>query len=125
MNILLWGLQILLAVHTGIGAVWKLFNPVQVVPSLSAIPHGIWLGMSVIELFCCIGLVLPAFHRRSGFLVPLAAGFIAAEMLVFCGLHIASGDSSYGPPVYWLAVAAICACIAYGRLAIRPLRATH
>lgn len=49
MNILLWVLQALLALHTFTGAVWKWSNPEQTVPSLKAIPHGIWLAMSVAD----------------------------------------------------------------------------
>lgn len=44
MNILLWVLQILLALHTVIGAVWKFSNSEQTVRSLNAIPHGVWAG---------------------------------------------------------------------------------
>lgn len=121
MNILLWILQGLLAVHTAVGAVWKFSNPAQTMPSLSAIPNGVWLGMSAVELLCSLGLVLPAFHKPLAFLAPLAAILIAAEMLLFCGLHLASGDRSYGPMVYWLVVAAICVFIAYGRFVLRPL----
>ncbi|PYE87343.1 DoxX family protein [Phyllobacterium leguminum] len=121
MNILLWVLQVLLALHTATGAVWKFSNPAQTMPSLSAIPPSVWLGMSIIELFCALGLVLPIFYKPLAFLVPLAAIVIAAEMLAFCGLHIASGDKSYGPMIYWLVVAAVCAFIAYGRFALRPL----
>ena len=47
MNILLWILQILLALHTTMGAVWKFSNSEQTVHSLSAIPHGVWLTMSL------------------------------------------------------------------------------
>lgn len=54
MNIFLWVLQILLALHTAIGAVWKFSNPAQTVPSLSAIPNGVWLAMSVVELLCAV-----------------------------------------------------------------------
>ena len=120
MNILLWILQILLAVHTAIGAVWKFSNPAQTVPSLSAIPAGVWLAMSIVELFCAVGLILPAVYKPLAILTPIAALLIAAEMLVFCGLHIASGDANYGPMIYWLVVAAICAFIAYGRFVLRP-----
>jgi xanthine/uracil/vitamin C permease (AzgA family) len=121
MNILLWVLQSLLAAHTAIGAVWKFSNSEQTVPSLSAIPHGVWLGMSVLELLCAVALVLPALHKPLGFAVPIAAAVIAAEMLLFCVLHIFSGDPNYGPMVYWLVVAAICAFIAYGRLVLKPI----
>jgi hypothetical protein len=121
MNVVLWVFQILLALHTAIGAVWKFSNSEQTVPSLSAIPHGVWLAMSVFELLCTLGLILPAFNKSLAILAPVAAACIAAEMLLFCGLHIYSGDASYSPMIYWLVVAAICAFIAYGRLVLKPL----
>jgi hypothetical protein len=121
MNILLWVLQVLLAVHTAIGAVWKFSNTAeQTMTSLGAIPNEAWLAMSVIELLCAVGLILPAFSKSLGLLAPIAAILIAAEMLLFCVLHISSGASSYGPMIYWLVVAAICAFIAYGRLVRKP-----
>jgi hypothetical protein len=121
MNILLWILQVLLAVHTAIGAVWKFSNSAeQTMPSLGAIPNGAWLAMSVIELLCAVGLILPAFNKSLAFLAPVAAVIIAAEMLLFSILHIYSGDANYGPIAYWLVVAAVCAFIAYGRFVLRP-----
>jgi len=120
MNILLWILQILLALHTIMGAVWKFSNSEQTVPSLNAIPHGVWLAMSVFELLCTVGLIVPAFNKPLAILAPIAAACIAAEMLFFSGLHIYSGDANYGPMIYWLVVAAICAFITYGRFALRP-----
>jgi hypothetical protein len=119
MNTLLWVLQILLALHTAIGAVWKFSNPAQTVPSLQAIPPGAWLAMSVLELLCSLGLILPAFNRSLGILAPIAAACIAAEMLLFCGLHLFCGAANYSPMIYWLVVAAICAFIAYGRFVLK------
>ena len=121
MNILLWFLQILIALHTTIGAAWKFSNSEQAVPSLSAMPHTVWLGLSVVELLCVVGLIIPALYRPLAVLTPVAAAIIAAEMLLFCALHIYSGDPTYGPIIYWLVVAAVCAFIAYGRFAMRPL----
>ncbi len=115
MNIFLWILQVLLALHTGIGAVWKFSNSEQTVPSLKAIPHQVWMAMSVMELLCSLGLILPAFYQPMASLAPFAAGCIALEMLVFSGLHIYSADKNYGPMIYWLVVAALSAFIAYGR----------
>lgn len=120
MNIVLWILQVLLALHTVAGAVWKFSNPPQTVPSLQAIPHGVWLGMSVFELLCALGLILPALSKRLAILVPIAAICIAAEMLLFCGIAYASGNVNYGHVIYWLVVAAVCAFIAYQRLVPRP-----
>jgi DoxX-like family len=120
MNILLWILQILLALHTIMGAVWKFSNSEQTVPSLKAIPHGVWLAMSVFELLCSLGLILPAFNKPLAILAPIAAACIAAEMLLFSGLHVYSGYAEYGPMIYWLVVAAICAFIAFGRFVRKP-----
>ena len=121
MNILLWILQILLALHTAVGAAWKFSNPAQSIPSLKAIPHGVWLAMSVLELFFSLGLILPAFNKSWAVLAPLAAACVAAEMLLFCGLHIYSGEANNNPMIYWLVVAAICAFIVYGRWVLKPL----
>jgi hypothetical protein len=121
MNILLWVLQVLLAVHTAIGAVWKFSNSAeQTMPSFAAIPHGVWLSMSVIELLCALALILPAFSKSLAITAPVAAVVIAAQMLLFCGLHLYSGDTNYGPMIYWLVVAALCAFIAYGRFVLKP-----
>jgi len=122
MNILLWVLQALLAVHTLTGAVWKLANPSQTVPSLAAIPHGAWLGMSVVEVLCGLCLVLPAWRKVPALLAPVAAACIGAEMLLMSAVHLASGSSAHAELTYWLVVAVLCAFIVYGRLVLRPLR---
>ena len=120
MNIVAWVVQILLAFHTATGAVWKFTNSEQAVPSLKALPHSVWLGLSGIELLASLCLVLPAWSRAPSILAPLAAAGIAAEMLLFCGLHLRSGDPSYGPLVYWLVVATLCGLLACARLMLAP-----
>lgn len=122
MNVLLWIVQMLLALHTAVGALWKFANSEHAMPSLEAIPHGIWLGLSALELLCVVALIVPAFNTRLAIAAPLAATFIAAEMLLFSGVHLASGATAIGPVIYWLAVAAVCAFIIYGRLALKPAR---
>jgi hypothetical protein len=121
MNIFLWILQVLLAAHTAMGAVWKFSNSEQSVPSLQALPHGLWLGLSAFELACSAALVLPAAVPSLGLGAPIAAACIAAEMLLFSGTHLTSGTSEHGPMIYWLVVAAVCAFLAYGRFSVRPL----
>lgn len=121
MNIALWTLQILLALHTIMGAVWKFSNSEQTVPSLKALPHGAWLGLSLIELACAAALVLPLIAKSRGNWVPIAALAIAAEMVLYSALHLASGAGKPGELAYWGVVAAFCAFIAYGRFALRPI----
>jgi hypothetical protein len=122
MNILLWTLQVLLALHTAVGAVWKFTtSPEQTMPSLKAIPDGLWRGMGAVELLISACLVIPALYRPLAILVPVAAGLVAIEMLLFCALHLRSDGSGAGPVIYWLVVAALCAFLVVGRFALRPL----
>ncbi|MGC4064992.1 MAG: hypothetical protein QM784_10190 [Polyangiaceae bacterium] len=111
----------MLALHTLMGAVWKYSNSEKNLPSLSAIPHGVWLTMGVIELLCSLALIVPVFNKSLAGSIPFAAGIIAAEMLLFCVLHLQSGDTNHGQLVYWLVVAAFCAFMIYGRLVLKPL----
>src|SRR6187402_3503943 len=119
MNTILWILQVLLALHTVTGAVWKFSNSEQSVPSLGAIPHGVWLGLSGLEFLCALGLVLPALSPSLALLAPAAAACIAVEMLAFSGVHLASGSAEHGQLIYWLLVAAFCAAIAFGRFTLK------
>lgn len=121
MNILLWVLQLLLALHTVMGAVWKFSHSAeQTMPSLKAIPQPVWLGMSGLEIAVGVCLIVPVVSKSLGFLTPIAALVIVAEMLLFTGLHFAAGETSFGPVIYWLVVAAICGFIAYGRFVLSP-----
>ena len=122
MNILLWILQVLLAFHTIIGAVWKFSNTEQAVPSLAAMPHAVWLALGVIELLCSLGLILPAFKKSLGKLAPTSAVIIAVEMLLFTLFHIFSNVTDNSHIIYWLVVAAFCAFIAYGRFVLKPIQ---
>jgi len=123
MNLALWVLQGLLALHTLMGSVWKFSNSEQSVPSLRAFPHGAWIALSILEIICAVCLVVPAVRKSLAVLAPIAVLCIAAEMLLFVGLHLASSasDKQSGQMIYWLVVVAFCAFIAYGRLVLKPL----
>lgn len=120
MNVLLWVLQVLVAVHTFMGAVWKFSSSEQAVPSLKAIPHRVWLSMSAMEMLCSIGLILPAFSEPLAILVPVSATCIAVEMLFFSGVHLCSGSTKHSLMNYWIGVAAVCTFLAYGRFVLEP-----
>ena len=121
MNIFLWSLQVLLALHTVMGAVWKFSHSVeQTMPSLKAIPPNAWLALAVLELACALCLIFPAFYKPAAMLVPSAAICIAVVMLSFCVIHFLSGNTSFSSPAYWLVVAALSGFIAYGRFVLRP-----
>lgn len=123
MNILLWILQILLGAHTAVGAFWKFSHSEQAVPSLSLIPHNIWMALSVLEIVCALVLMIPLYKIRKSFgsLPPAAAILVALEMLLFCGAHLASRDPNPQPMIYWLVVAIFSSFVAYGRMKMKPL----
>jgi len=122
MNALLWTLQIILALHTLMGAIWKLGNSEQAVPALAAMPHALWVGLSPLEAVCAVCLVLPMFTKPFAMLIPVAAVCIAAEMLLFAGVYFSSGGTQGGQLAYWAVVAAVCLFVAYGRLPLAPLQ---
>lgn len=115
MNIVLWILQVFLSVHTFGGAVWKISNPSEAVAFLSAIPQAAWVVLIALEMIASVCLILPAFGARFRLLSPLAAAFIALEMLLFTGIHQASGSTEMVPVKYWLVVAVVCGFLAWAR----------
>jgi hypothetical protein len=121
-NVFLGFLQVFLALHTAVGAIWESSNSEQSMPSLAAIPHGVWTSMVALDFVCAIALVAPLFEKRAAIAAPIAAAIVALEMLYFSGMHLASGSTSLGPVIYWLVVAAVAAFIAYGRLVLKPIR---
>jgi uncharacterized membrane protein YphA (DoxX/SURF4 family) len=121
MNIFLWTLQILLALHTIIGAVWKFSHSAeQTMPSLKVIPSNVWLVLAVVELLCALCLILPTVYKPASMFAPAAAIGIAVIMLAFCAIELCSGNAKMGSIGYWFVVAVVCAFIAYGRFVLRP-----
>lgn len=65
MNLFLWILQVLLALHTAMGAVWKLSNSEQTA-GLTALPHGVWMGLCGLEVVAAVALLVPAVSKCLG-----------------------------------------------------------
>lgn len=121
MNVSLWILQVLLALHTAMGALWKWSASEQAVPSLRALPHALWLGLSGVEVLCAVGFLAPLVSRRLGRFAAYAALGVAAEMALFSAVHLASGQDKHGELAYWGVVALLCGFVAVGRLKLSPL----
>ncbi|HEX6648555.1 MAG TPA: DoxX family protein [Pyrinomonadaceae bacterium] len=125
MNILLWILQILLALLFLFAGITKLVLPYEVLMA-NASPESIKFSalflkfIGVVETLGALGLILPGvFHRRQE-LTPLAA---AGLVIVMIGAVVVSimGDGvkfAIAPFVVGL----LCAFVAYGRWKLRPLR---
>ena len=122
MNVLLWVLQALAALLYGASGVMKVFLFDKVsegVPSFGALPKKAWTALGVVELVCVVGLVVPgAFHWRPALTVA-AAAVLAAESLVFIGVHAKYREVA--PIVFSGALGLLMVFIAYGRMFLKPI----
>jgi hypothetical protein len=66
----------------------------------------------LVSATCCKSSSGPLLHQK-----PIDPVHFA-EMLLFSGFHIRSGDPSYRPVIYSLVVAAQAAFVAFGRLVL-------
>lgn len=122
MNTLLWVLQGLAALLYGASGVMKIFMFDQIsgdVPSFGALPREGWTALGVIELLCVVGLIVPGALRSWPLATVAAAGVLAAESLVFIGVHVKYHE--VGPIVFSAALGLLMAFVAYGRLVLKPL----
>ena len=122
MNVLLWVLQILAALLYTASGVMKVFMFDMVskdVPSFGALPRNVWMALGVVELVCAVGLIVPAALRWRPGLTVAAAAVLAAESLVFIGVHV-----KYREPatlIMVIVLGLLMAFIAYGRMVLRPI----
>lgn len=114
-NKLLWIPQTLLALHTATGALWKASHSEQTIPTLSSLPHGLWLLLAGLELLAAFTLLLPARLQQAARRVPLAASVVVAEMLLFAVTHLRAGAGVDAQLTYWLVVATFAGLLAYAR----------
>jgi uncharacterized membrane protein len=122
MNTLLWVLQALAALMYGSSGVMKVFLFDKVshdVPSFGALPRKAWTTLGILELVCAVGLIVPAAFHFQPTLTLLAATILAAESLVFVGVHVKYREIA--PTILSGVLGLIMAFIAYGRMVLAPL----
>lgn len=123
MNIILWILQILLAILFVIAGVPKLILPASMLqpPSPQAIEFPIWFlrFIGVCELLGGLGLVLPGVFKRRQNLIPLAAVGLLIIMIGAAVTTVMSGGGLMASIP--LITALLLAFVAYGRSRSRPL----
>lgn len=124
MNVILWILQILLAILFVIAGVPKLILPASMLkpPSPEMIEFPIWFlrFIGVCEVLGGLGLILPAVFKRSQHLVPLAAVGLLIIMLGATVTSILSGAGLMS--ALPLLFALLLAFVAYGRSRLLPHR---
>ena len=120
MNIVLWILQVLLALLFAMGSVQQLFNYDKLAGQYAiykALPQPFWIGYAIVAVLCCLGLVLT---RVWPIATPVAATILAVQGVIFAGLYAyhAGFQPSFMMWAAWtLGPVAVAAFIAYGRFA--------
>jgi len=121
MNIVLWVLQVLLALvflaHGGL----LLFPPAAIVDQMNAsLPRWFQLFLGIAEILAAVGLTLPGVTRIQPWLVSYAAAGIMFVMVCATVFHLVRGEvSSALTTVVLLAVATF---VAYARWRVAPIR---
>ena len=121
MNILLWVLQIVLALaflaHGGL----LLFPPAAIVDQMNAsLPRWFQLFLGVAEILAAVGLTVPGFTRIQPWLVSCAAAGIMIVMICATVFHLMRGEISSAATT--LVLLAMATCVAYMRWRVFPIR---
>ena len=115
MNILLWVLQILLALWNITGGIYMVNNYEKLanVWALNTLPQPAWMALGVLQALFALGLVLPGAVRVLPKLTPVSAACLAVISLLGMALYVAYAGF---PGNLWAVVPAILAAfVAYWR----------
>jgi uncharacterized membrane protein YphA (DoxX/SURF4 family) len=120
MNIVLWVLQILLAVIFLAHGWIFLFPPASMVEMMNAtLSPAFRLFLGVAEVAAAIGLIVPGITRIQPWLISAAAAGLMVVMLSATVLHTNRGESSSATITTLLLVMA--GCVAYMRWKVTPI----
>jgi uncharacterized membrane protein YphA (DoxX/SURF4 family) len=119
-NILLWVLQVLLAVAFLAHGWMMLFPPPEIAAQMNAaLPRWFSLFISVSEVFAAIGLTLPGLTRVMPWLVSWAAVGIMIVMISATVYHVARNEISSAIITFVLLIMATF--LAYARWRMLPI----
>ena len=120
MNIVLWIVQVLLAVAFFAHGWLFLSPPAAIVEQMNAsLPRWFQLFLGVAEVLAAVGLILPGLTRIMPWLVTWAAGGIMIVTVSATAFHLARGEMSSAAITLLLLVMA--AFVAYMRHRVRPI----
>ena len=118
MNIILWIIQILLALLFLFAGGTKLVLSAETMASMAS-PNQIVLPMwfvrfiGVVEVLGALGLVLPGLLRRHQYLTPLAA--LGLTIIMIGAVVVTTMGDGFAMAITPLVVGLLCAFVAYGR----------
>lgn len=124
MNILLWIIQILLALMFLFSGGVKLVLPTAVLQSMGppnqVVLPGLFLKfIGVCEVLGGLGLILPGVFRRRQYLTPFAA--MGLVIIMIGAVAITIMGLGFAMAITPLITGLLCAFVAYGRWKLRPL----
>ena len=120
MNIVLWVLQVLLAVAFLAHGWLFLSPPAEIAEQMNAsLPRWFQLFLGVAEILAAVGLTLPALTRIQPWLVVWAAVGIAIVMVSATVFHLVRGE--FSSAVITLVLLAMAAFVAYMRHRVLPV----
>jgi hypothetical protein len=124
MNILLWLLQVLLAIAFFAHGYILLVPPAAIVDQMNAsLPRWFQLFLGVAEILAAVGLTLPGITRIQPSLVSAAAAGIMIVMICATVFHVMRGEMSSALVTIVLLAMATFVAFMRGRVApIRPRR---
>ena len=121
MNILLWVLQVLLALAFFAHGWMFLFPPASVVEQMNALlPRWFQLFLGIAEILAAIGLTLPGLTRVQPWLVTWAAVGIVIVMIAATILHLMRNELSSAVVTFVLLV--LATFVAYMRARVLPIQ---
>jgi uncharacterized membrane protein YphA (DoxX/SURF4 family) len=121
MNILLWVLQVLLALAFFAHGCLLLFPPATMAEMMNAsLPRWFQLFLGVAEVLAAIGLTLPGLTRIQPWLVSCAAAGVMIVMICATIFHVMRGEVSSA--ITTLVLLGVATFIAYMRWRVAPIR---
>ena len=121
MNILLWVLQVLLAVAFFAHGYMLIVPPPAIVAQMNAtLPRWFQLFLGVAEILAAVGLTLPGLTRIQPWLVSAAAAGILIVMICATAFHLMRGEISSA--LTTLVLLAMATFVAYMRWRVAPIR---
>ena len=120
MNVVLWILQVLLALAFLAHGWLFLAPPPEIAAKMNeTLPRWFQLFLGVAEILAGVGLTLPGITKIKPWLVVWAAGGIMIVMVAATAFHVMRGE--IGSAVVTLVLLAMASFVAYMRLRVRPI----
>jgi len=118
-NVLLWVVQVALALLYLAGGSYKVFKFDELANSMRALSRGGWRVLGVLEMVGAVLLIVPAAAKWMPILTPLAAAALALETLALAALYARYSLklAATNPMVWAVVMGLLSAFVAYGRYA--------